>query len=256
MIECRICLEDSTNEQLISPCGCDGTAKWVHESCLQRWREENVGNDNARRCEICNVHYLIEREHPLETYTTLYEGWGICGEFWMGAGFGWVLGGFMWALDDTTHYTSMKVFQIQSLHLPYRMRSDDWLAWSYYQSLSTWCVAIIAFVIQLSRIHPNINRKYTYYCKMLPIIIWNALFVNTFLFILGIAILSRDPSVISYWGPISSAIQLHTFFGYHRASNKTLIKMNRRNIGERILSVQENPLNYQAARRFEIEDIV
>ena len=88
MIECRICLEDSTNEQLISPCGCDGTAKWVHESCLQRWREENVSNDNARRCEICNVHYLIEREYPLETYTTLYEGWGICGEFWMGAGIG------------------------------------------------------------------------------------------------------------------------------------------------------------------------
>ena len=58
MIECRICLEDSTNEQLISPCGCDGTAKWVHESCLQRWREENVSNDNARRCEICNVHYF------------------------------------------------------------------------------------------------------------------------------------------------------------------------------------------------------
>ena len=91
---------------------------------------------------------------------------------------------------------------------------------------------------------------------MLPIIIWNTLFVNTFLFILGIALLSRDSSVISYWGPISSAIQLHTFFGYHRSSNKTLIKMNRRNIGERILSVQENPLNYQAARRFEIEDRV
>ena len=38
--------------------------------------------------------------------------------------------------------------------------------------------------------------------------------------------------------------------------NNAIIKMNRRNIGERILSVQENPLNYQAARRFEIEDIV
>ena len=32
--------------------------------------------------------------------------------------------------------------------------------------------------------------------------------------------------------------------------------MNRRNIGERILSVQNNPLNYVEARRFEIEDAV
>ena len=32
--------------------------------------------------------------------------------------------------------------------------------------------------------------------------------------------------------------------------------MNIRNIGERILSVQDNPLNYIEARRFEIEDSV
>ena len=38
MIECRICLEDSTNEQLISPCGCDGTAKWVEFN--KKWSEQ------------------------------------------------------------------------------------------------------------------------------------------------------------------------------------------------------------------------
>jgi len=32
--------------------------------------------------------------------------------------------------------------------------------------------------------------------------------------------------------------------------------MNCRNIGERILSVQDNPLLYRRARRFEIEDMV
>jgi len=45
-------------------------------------------------------------------------------------------------------------------------------------------------------------------------------------------------------------------FFYSRCHNRNIKKMNVRNIGERILSFQNNPLNYIEARRFEIEDAV
>ena len=43
---------------------------------------------------------------------------------------------------------------------------------------------------------------------------------------------------------VSKAYAMTCFRIGWAVGNKTLIKMNRRNIGERILSVQENPLNY------------
>ena len=43
-IDCRICLNHTPNsEQLIQPCKC--YSSYVHESCLQRWRQENIRND-------------------------------------------------------------------------------------------------------------------------------------------------------------------------------------------------------------------
>jgi E3 ubiquitin-protein ligase DOA10 len=65
MSECRICYEDSTNEVLINPCACAGSQKWIHESCLQRWRRMN--NNNINRCELCLNNYIIIR-HNQEVY--------------------------------------------------------------------------------------------------------------------------------------------------------------------------------------------
>ena len=35
--ECRICMIGDEEEELIQPCRC--TTAYVHESCLQKWRE-------------------------------------------------------------------------------------------------------------------------------------------------------------------------------------------------------------------------
>ena len=255
MAECRICLEDGLEEQLISPCSCDGTSKWVHESCLQRWREETVGRDSSRRCEICRAYYLIERVNPLETYK-IYDGFGVCGELSLSVVLGWVLGGFLWSLDGTSNFASIKVFQLESLNLPYKMRNDEWLAWSYYQGLATFSLSSITFLILLVKINSNIKRKSVYYHAIFPKLIYTCFIITSFLFILMFAKFIEDVTIISYWSPVTVMMQLHTIFFYSRSHNKTIQKMNRRNIGERILSVQNNPLNYVEARRFEIEDAV
>ena len=35
---CRICLEEERPAELIAPCRCAGTSRWVHRGCLDRWR--------------------------------------------------------------------------------------------------------------------------------------------------------------------------------------------------------------------------
>lgn len=35
---CRICYGDHVQEKLVVPCACSGSMKWIHISCLNRWR--------------------------------------------------------------------------------------------------------------------------------------------------------------------------------------------------------------------------
>ena len=64
-MECRICFEDASRCDLISPCRCSGTSAFVHRNCLQRWRE--TSDMAARRCAECHYMYQIEYRYPLET---------------------------------------------------------------------------------------------------------------------------------------------------------------------------------------------
>lgn len=50
---CRICLEEDTPENLVSPCACSGTQRHAHHACIQRWIQEK-GN---LRCEVCHTQY-------------------------------------------------------------------------------------------------------------------------------------------------------------------------------------------------------
>ena len=52
---CRICLE--TNGILFSPCLCNGTMKYVHETCLDVWRKYSTNVLSNTHCEQCNYPY-------------------------------------------------------------------------------------------------------------------------------------------------------------------------------------------------------
>lgn len=54
---CRICLENN-NKNLIYPCKCNGTNKYVHLDCLNNWRLLNGRNsENYKRCNSCLFIY-------------------------------------------------------------------------------------------------------------------------------------------------------------------------------------------------------
>ena len=63
--QCRICLENDTLNNLISPCGCSGNSKYVHRMCVNRWRDSNANNEKYNRCEVCNEIYEITIRHAM-----------------------------------------------------------------------------------------------------------------------------------------------------------------------------------------------
>lgn len=56
---CRICHSCDEDEQLISPCLCKGSGRWVHRKCLQEWRVKSSRADSYHTCELCQHQYTV-----------------------------------------------------------------------------------------------------------------------------------------------------------------------------------------------------
>ena len=57
---CRICLDTNDQHDMICPCICDGTMKFVHRTCLQKWRTIDIQSPNFNRCNLCLSEYIID----------------------------------------------------------------------------------------------------------------------------------------------------------------------------------------------------
>lgn len=55
---CRICLDNCSREDVIAPCDCKGSSKWVHRDCLDRWRCTNE-NRAFSQCTVCKKPYVM-----------------------------------------------------------------------------------------------------------------------------------------------------------------------------------------------------
>tara|TARA_B100000674_G_C37832516_1_gene911243 strand:- start:280 stop:1227 length:948 start_codon:yes stop_codon:yes gene_type:complete len=57
--QCRICLDNDRQEELINPCLCKGTQMYVHRDCLNQWRSVNVNPVAFSQCTVCKYKYKI-----------------------------------------------------------------------------------------------------------------------------------------------------------------------------------------------------
>ena len=54
---CRICFDDENQEGLIAPCGCKGSAGFVHKTCLNNWLKCNKSTNHYYECNECKHKY-------------------------------------------------------------------------------------------------------------------------------------------------------------------------------------------------------
>ncbi|RDX83689.1 putative E3 ubiquitin ligase SUD1, partial [Mucuna pruriens] len=81
MVECRICQEEDSVNNLETPCSCSGSLKYAHRKCVQHWCNEK----GDIICEICHKSYEPgytappPRPPPEETTIDIGGGWTISG---------------------------------------------------------------------------------------------------------------------------------------------------------------------------------
>jgi hypothetical protein len=69
--QCRFCLEDDERQNLVAPCVCKGSFKYVHPACLMQWyRHEPTRGLN---CSACLEAFSREGIVELETIPPFYE---------------------------------------------------------------------------------------------------------------------------------------------------------------------------------------
>ena len=68
--ECRICFDTETRtDLLLYPCLCNGTSRYIHTSCLKKWRTMNNDRPAFLKCMECGSNYNIVFSYPRETFT-------------------------------------------------------------------------------------------------------------------------------------------------------------------------------------------
>ena len=51
---CRICYDSEINSEMIYPCKCNGSIKWIHQCCLKKWIETSKKDI----CPQCKYKYI------------------------------------------------------------------------------------------------------------------------------------------------------------------------------------------------------
>lgn len=72
---------ESEDGPLLSPCKCKGSSKYVHESCLQAWRNADPNNRrNFWQCPTCGFKYRLSRlgwGMVIASRCGLHRPWGL-----------------------------------------------------------------------------------------------------------------------------------------------------------------------------------
>jgi putative AlgH/UPF0301 family transcriptional regulator len=63
-LQCRVCLSEDTESNLVAPCNCAGSQRHIHLDCLRKWQRSVEGEIRARRCNVCDSDFKIRPPRP------------------------------------------------------------------------------------------------------------------------------------------------------------------------------------------------
>ena len=240
--ECRICLSDSNDEEsLIQPCRCN--TAYVHESCLQKWRIENIDNEKYEQCEICKTEYIVQQEHPRETFE-LYIKIRSRPTFCLYSMHIFIGALFLSFMDTMLNQTSLAILNFGTPNPNFVEEFNDgavpWFI--YYLNYSSFIFCMFFFLFTFIGILFNVHRKKEYIKNtgikfgILFLLGWNYFF-NYYIFYIYLKRLElyMAASIISV--PVNFFIMKQ----YAQIHDHAIRELNTSNV-ETIISVKYNPL--------------
>ena len=145
---CRICFSPyDDNEDFIAPCRCNGTSKWVHRKCLNKWRAEDC-NDSFKKCSICNFTYEIEDNTNSDNEERVTYIFVIRDTILLFFFLQFIIGGFAWILHKIDK--DEKIGDLYPHNWAYNTEHSFWAFGPYYATsliFFSFCMGIFGLCI-------------------------------------------------------------------------------------------------------------
>ena len=254
---CRICFEgESKDNELIHPCLCKGTQKYIHLKCLQEWRKINKNNPEKRDyCEICKYHYAIKEYDDFLKYKIQYDTVTNCLLFILII----FCSAITWPIDYFSDFITIKIltlfdYEKNILYIKFLNIKNDESYVYYSTSVYTYIYAFyIINIIQVIILRGYLfsNRKYirnsnknNYYKRKIK------LYKNSFnifsfsiFYAVYLSTLFNEFHILSNMAPIILIMKFILFNIYISRHNKLLKNITNFNIQNQLIySFEENPL--------------
>ena len=246
MSECRICFDgvDTTRGELISPCQCSGSQNYIHEQCLQRWRDENRNSSSRDTCEICRADFHIVQDHPKEvSFIRIYNGPWVLPIVYMYGSCG-LLGSLLGLWDSQNGYMSIHFITPSRFNrkLIRLVQHDSSLAVTYYTSLVNWALTMV-YLAGFGITRRCYVRRYGRYWRcFLPSYLTHCLLGSYFIILLYISCLTGGMEIIQVTLGFLFMLMMSTaplIELMHQQHNKILHRMNDDPNHERVLSIED-----------------
>lgn len=237
--ECRICLEKDKIDEFINPCLCDGTSKWVHSSCINRWRQLNINRKGYYQCMECNYKYKFNRELKLEIYKFIYTKF-----LYILLGFtcyviSFIIGYMLYLFDIENNMLSVKMVTYNNKELietTEKLFNNEFYFSVYYSNLLM-CVfynigQILFFCITLC----NVNRKLLYLNLFKKQITYNIFMFNNFFYMYVFFYIIGIKEFYFISSPFMNVCLLKLLFYLGKKHNKIIVLMNTKYNNQELLN--------------------
>ena len=259
--ECRICLMGG-DEDLISPCNCCGTQKYVHQSCLNRWREENINNEKYYSCEICKREFKILNNYKPETLMYRSEFKIPCPVV-LYVLFNYFFGGVIWSFDLVDNYKSLNIITLwtQDTNFSNFLNNDPEtviyfsdVASCYYTGFSIFSISMIHLLIHFCFVLFYIHRKATYFKNFYIFLFFY--FISSLNIYIGYLsyIIFQDKFGFIFTLGISSINNYLNIYRILKKHNDIVIIMNKEIKNQIILSLNDNEISLNNNSIYHIND--
>ena len=244
MPECRICLEADEVANLITPCNCRGSSQWVHQECLNRWRNTNINSNSGRQCEICLFNYIINNDEPRETFIINMSDYKYPHiEFFMSLLITLIFGNIIFFADSNHEYKIISYLTLDHLDNEKQLKEDTWFLWTFYQSIASFLMNIVFLlgmdILSLIKVK---NKKKYFKSMLLPKIAFISYVLNVVV-IIYLSKYTNSSGVLSFWSPLFVSIHFTMNKLYISKHNMKLININNSLQLGSIRSFQLNPIN-------------
>lgn len=244
--ECRICFDGEIDgDSLISPCKCKGTSAFIHKSCLNNWRQFNIGREPWTKCMECHAKYIISRKYPFENF--LYKQISKLPILYFGEstiGFSGAL--LIWCIEYNTDYLAIKMLNFGNNpkydYIIEDIRNDEFLPQMFYYCYTFFLQSIFFHIFFLYNVYYHIKTKNIYFEKIKPLFYCSILFCFNFLYLYYCLVWNKLSILFYNFGVFFTFITPYFHYKLLKNHNKIIRIMNIEN-EEQILSFSFNPLN-------------